>query len=270
VDKINQEKQAWLERVASVTFGIYAWLPEEQRRIEHAGSGVLIAPRLALTAKHVTDDMLRLDSRIDPLRLKKGIFELQYSTMLYHLPRRAYEIRWAVNANWPSADTDITLLQIIPETEGADLLEKICEPAYFDWQLLPPPSGAEVKLYGFPKAEIASDGKDHVGQIPFVEQDGVVEEICEPIRTHRMLEFPCYRISKPVDHGFSGGPVFYEGKLAGIVSAGSSYDPHTWIASLWPLALLTYGLTGFRNAVSRTCWIHESYLARIGRIFVTV
>jgi hypothetical protein len=136
------------------------------------------------------------------------------------------------------------LLQIIPETEGAELLETICEPAYFDWQLLPPPRGAEVKLYGFPKAEITSDGKDHVGQIPFVEQDGVVEDIFEPIRTHRMLEFPCYRISKPVDHGFSGGPVFCEGKLAGIVSAGSSYDPHTWIASLWPLALLTYGLTG--------------------------
>jgi hypothetical protein len=53
-----------------------------------------------------------------------------------------------------------------------------------------------------------------------------------------MYSFPCFRIDKPVNHGFSGGPVFCRGKLCGIISGG--FDDDTYVASLWPLCLLNY------------------------------
>jgi hypothetical protein len=240
VATIDRATQQHLEHIASLAFGLYAWVPDTEHTIDSAGSGIMIARQLALTAKHVTDDMLRLDTRIDVTRLRPGTIEPQYSTLLYQVPRRAYQPKWGVVGTWPSDVTDIALLEFVPDGGAAELIEPTLRPLCFEWQLAPPPVGSEVKLYGFPKPDLRNDGRDHAGQVYFVEQDGVVEEIFEPLRTHGMLEFPCYCISKPVDHGFSGGPVFWNDALVGIVSAGSSFDNRAWIASLWPLTLLRW------------------------------
>jgi hypothetical protein len=62
--------------------------------------------------------------------------------------------------------------------------------------------------------------------------------------------YPCYRIDTPIDHGFSGGPVFYEGAMVGIVSVGfkalpeENIPPDQYVASLWPLALMKCHLNG--------------------------
>jgi hypothetical protein len=53
-----------------------------------------------------------------------------------------------------------------------------------------------------------------------------------------MYNFPCYTVDRPVPHGMSGGPVFWEGKLCGIVSGGL-FD-QTVVASLWPLCLTVF------------------------------
>jgi hypothetical protein len=229
--------------VASVAFGLYAWLPDTPHAIQHAGSGVFIANRLALTAKHVTEDMERLDRSYDPSKPARDGFVPEYSTMLYQIERFKQPIRWANEILWPSRDTDICMLHVVPDTRMARIAERFClAPALFEWHLRPPPIGAHVTLFGFPRPTLANEGNRHAGGVQFVEQDGIVEEIFEPIRTHGMLEFPCYRLSKPVDHAFSGGPVLYDGALAGIVSAGSTFDQRAWIASLWPLVLMKFGV----------------------------
>jgi hypothetical protein len=48
------------------------------------------------------------------------------------------------------------------------------------------------------------------------------------------VEFPGFRLDREFEHGFSGEPVPYDGRLVGIFS-GPDY-----VASLWPLALMTY------------------------------
>lgn len=248
---ITPEEQERLSRIATVTCGLYAWLPGEAHPVQHAGSGVLIAPGLAMTAKHVTEDMERLDRRYDPARPRGTGFMPEYGTMLYQVPRFGQEPRWATTINWLSRDTDITVMRVVPDSNCAVAVENTILPrAYYDWILCPPPVGARVQLYGFPLPAIANEGNQHRGAIQFVEQDGIVEEVFEPIRTHGMLEFPCYRLSKPVDHAFSGGPVFYDGALVGIVSAGATYDNRAWVASLWPLALLTMQEAGTTRAMT--------------------
>lgn len=48
-----------------------------------------------------------------------------------------------------------------------------------------------------------------------------------------MLNFPCYELDIQLNHGYSGGPVFQEGKLCGLVAAESA------VTTLWPAALMT-------------------------------
>jgi hypothetical protein len=55
-------------------------------------------------------------------------------------------------------------------------------------------------------------------------------------------------VDSAIDHGFSGGPVFYDGAMVGIVSVGfeakpeENIPPDQYVASLWPLALLRFHL----------------------------
>lgn len=52
-----------LARYATITAGVYAWQADTPGKCEEAGSAVLVAPGLALTAKHVINSMGRLDPR---------------------------------------------------------------------------------------------------------------------------------------------------------------------------------------------------------------
>ena len=78
--------------------------------------------------------------------------------------------------------------------------------------------------------------------LKYVLQEGSVTDVYELRRDRGLYSFPCFRIDKPVNHGFSGGPVFWRGKLCGIISGGS--DDDTYVASLWPLTLLKYKYPG--------------------------
>jgi hypothetical protein len=55
-------------------------------------------------------------------------------------------------------------------------------------------------------------------------QEGLVIDVFEIKRDSGMYSFPCFRIDKPVDPDFSGGPVFWNGRLCRVVSGGSVHD----------------------------------------------
>jgi hypothetical protein len=109
---------------------------------------------------------------------------------------------------------------------------------FFDWALLPPPVGSDVVMLGYPLADATSkDGLMTVNSY-YVLQEGQVTEIHERHRDRGFLSFPGFRIDQPINHGFSGGRVFWEGRLCGIVSGDC--EGGTYAASLWQLCLLEY------------------------------
>lgn len=209
--------------------------------------GVFIAPRIALTARHVSDSFRRLDSQTDALNRRKSPLDSQYRTILAkseyaalvyqvtgnaHLPPAERQIVWKVNMNWPSHDTDIAILNLEPRSPAAEVTER--EQNYFDWYLKPPPPGAIVRVYGFPNANLTVDGVDHEIDVNLEVAVAKVVNHFYPIHDHGMAAFPVFELHRELEHGFSGGPVVWNDKLVGIFSGPAFVTP------LWPTALLTY------------------------------
>jgi hypothetical protein len=236
-----------LRRLLPLIFGYYAWAEsDEDRRVEEAGSGIFVAPRLGLTAKHVSKSFGKLDSQVAAIERRMTPLDPQYmirklksefATMVYQAAPQDDLVQWKVNVDWPSYDTDINVLQVEPRTPGAEKAER--EHRYFEWQLLPPRVGAHVRVYGWPKPKIdiaPGEGglENHTQHVELWAYPARVVEYISPIKAHGFGEFPGFRLDREFEHGFSGGPVLYDGRLVGIFS-GPDY-----VASLWPLALMTY------------------------------
>lgn len=59
-------------------------------------------------------------------------------------------------------------------------------------------------------------------------------------RGYSGFKFPLFEVDVKVDKGFSGGAVFHNGALCGLVAVSSSFEEKTWCCALWPLSLLEY------------------------------
>jgi hypothetical protein len=223
---------------------------EDGKRITRVGgSGIFIAPFQALTARHVTHELFNTDPmRGDDLKMRvrnaqedKGsvYFETPHSSILYQAmfttPPRP--LLWHVRHTWDSSVTDISLMEVFAEgDEAAGMEHKMT--GFFELALLPPPVGAHVIMLGYPLANIESNNGLMKLDLKYVSQEGEVTDVYAPYRDQGMYSFPCFRVDKPVNHGFSGGPVFWDDKLCGIVSGG--FEDDTYAASLWPLLLMEY------------------------------
>ena len=215
------------------------------RTVVVGGSGIFIAPFQTLTARHVCLDLFRTDAyRYDDLRKRtRGYFELPHSSALFQVcepfgpsPRSAI---WQVNRTWDPVITDICYMEVSADGGESTELQFHMPPRFFEWSLLPPPVGSRVVMLGFPKTEIKISGDLMNTDYVYAKQEGQVTDAYEIKRDSGKYTFPCFRIDQPVDHGFSGGPVFWQNRLCGIVSGGS-VDDSTYAASLWPMCLMDY------------------------------
>ena len=115
-------------------------------------------------------------------------------------------------------------------------------------QLLAPPVGAEVQTFGYRGGSAAATFDDartttsvhwHSSTSTAV---GTVIEVHDVRRDRGMLNFPCFRTNAPFTHGMSGGPIFHNGKLSGIICAsglqGNDGQKIAYGATLWPLLAL--------------------------------
>jgi hypothetical protein len=256
-ERVGAENFAWVKRLAPAVFGHYAWREGEVAVVKSAGSGIFVAPRLALSARHVSRSYENLDDQFDAARrrftpldtkhTKRIIDGTKYSTLLYQLPA-SYSgpgsamgpLQWPspdaadshVDVDWSSDDTDITTLQTTPTSPGAFEVEKLQE--FFEWQMLPPPVGAQVRIFGMPGKLIMNHGDRHTARFDAHGDVAYVKSISPISRDCGSWNFPGFTLDRDFEFGMSGAPVFYDNALVGIFS-GPDY-----VASLWPLALHTY------------------------------
>lgn len=237
-----RDKKLLLARAASLVCGLFGQTEGQpaERRLRVGGSAILIAPYLALTARHVLRDLFRLTEQ--PIRERPGYFRANHGIVLFQVnplggtPRSAL---WIVDRTWDSGWTDICLLQVSPDAVGFPKGKVELPTSFFSCSLLPPPVGARVSMLGYPNAQVEFVGDQISVDFNCVLQEGTVSQVHVLQRDRGMLSFPCFEVDRPVDGGFSGGPVFWNGTLCGLVSSGSLTES-TFVASLWPLCLMEY------------------------------
>src|ERR1051325_440082 len=239
---ISSDLERLIRRAAPLTFGVLGTIGAgDSLETRAGGSGVFISPFLGLTARQVSLDLLRLEGRESRPRVKT--FLTQHAVGLFQVldpfNKQSERALWHVDRSWNSRDTDLTLLQASAEDETTDRIQQRQWPTrFFDLQLLPPPRGARIVAMGFPQLGAAAAGGAQITvDAPFTVKEGEVTKIYQIRADLGMLNFPCFEVDIHFDHGFSGGPVFYEGRLCGLVSHSSSFDARSTCATLWPLAL---------------------------------
>ena len=234
-------------RLAPLLFGYFAWPDSETKRtIKEAGSGIFVAPRLGLSARHVAASFEKFDPQFDALKRRKTPLDPQYemkpvvcdfASMIYQpwqgnpSPEGEDQILWKPITGFGSFDTDIMSVVAEPRTRAARAIES--EQKFFDWQLLPPPLGAAVRVFGLPGQQIQVEAENH-------EVAAEVWFWAARVERHRRFfahgfgDLPVYELHREMPGGFSGAPVFYKERLAGI------FIGPNLVACLWPLALHRY------------------------------
>lgn len=67
---MNRELELLILRASRLVFGIFSQVetPDGEREVRFGGSGIFVAPFQAITARHVTRDLFRVNpSRVDEL-----------------------------------------------------------------------------------------------------------------------------------------------------------------------------------------------------------
>jgi hypothetical protein len=256
-EQVGEENRQWVARLAPLVFGHYAWIEGEIAVAKRGGTGIFAAPRLGLSARHVSQSYEQLDDQFDALRRRMTIFDskykhrlvdmTKYSTLVYQLPP-GYDSPGmangplmypspnaadsAVDVDLSSPDTDITTFRTHPVSPGAGENEK--SQRFFEWQMLPPPIGAQVRIFGLPGRLIMNHGGRHT--VGFWVRGDVARVVGHSpvVRDCGQCKFPGFTLDTEFDFGMSGAAVFYDGAMVGIFS-GPNY-----VASLWPLTLHTY------------------------------
>lgn len=206
------------------------------------GTATVIAGNLAITAKHVLEDIL---SRFGA-QMKAALHaEVRgYAVRLYQVMRGPIYRVWNVRTAWYSTETDIAFLHLA--------LFKTSDPhGTVEWRTpklrcMPPPVGQKIIAFGFRESEAKvtpnADGSYHLelNDKPTT-SIGEVKKIYPEGRDKCLLPFPCYQVNARIDPGMSGGLVVDEwGAVCGLVcasfSAGSAGEEAvSHIVTLWPM-----------------------------------
>lgn len=243
---MDRELEVLANRTTALLAGLYGFTANHDgtQVVRVGGSAIFVAPYQALTARHVCRDLFRTDPHwSDALHRKtKGYFLLPHGSGMFQVASRRDErksVIWSVTRTWDPAVTDICFMEAALDSDASSAKDVSMPTEFFEWALEPPAVGETVVIMGFPKTDITVVGKHWNISVTCVAQQAHVVEVYEERRDLGMYSFPCFAVDQPVDHGCSGGPVLWRNRLCGIVSGGS-IDDRTYVASLWPLALMEY------------------------------
>lgn len=205
--------------------------PTEQHVI---GSAVMITPGLAMTARHVIDECLKVYDGVAPA--EPGVTQNLNAT--FHLRLVQFvdggkDARiWHGRRVHTSAYTDIAFIELL-RPDGAEQQPSL------QMTIEAPEVGDRVFAFGYPRGVIEP------GTMPKVTLDprttsGTVVELFERGRDRLMMPHPCFHTDAVFDAGMSGGPVFdAAGRVCGIVSTSTPpmEEGGSWASFaslLWP------------------------------------
>ncbi len=200
-----------------------------------SGTAMVIAPYLALTAKHVIEDFWRRFEEVPLDGRSPGTFSILACQIVENGKTGQ---AWSVTKLTLSTFTDIAFLHLTNPIGGI--------PGY-EWRgvkldLAPPPFGSRIVGFGYHSPSV--NVREHRNSSVEVEWHdsptttaGEVVEIYPRRRDSSMLPFPCYRTNARFEHGMSGGPIFNDqGLLCGLICSGAETetDYYSHVTTLWP------------------------------------
>ncbi len=198
------------------------------------GSGVLLADGLALTARHVIDEIFQ---RFEGCQPSDASGTLSFGAQVCCRLADGSFAKWHVEEFVLSSPIDIAALVLCP-SEATPNAPWPIPPAF---NLRYPAESQAIVAYGFPQSKhnILADGKAKLRLSPS-RADGQVREIYHLKRDSSMAPFPCLRTDAPFPPGLSGGPVTDdEGRVIGVVCSGmppaeGDTEHVSYVSTLWP------------------------------------
>ncbi len=186
------------------------------------GSAALIAPGIAITARHVIDEYMA-----------SGHFNGNDYTLLLSGPRRGAMMMWVVRSVTVLGFTDLAILSLdlrsrLPRDRTIRVLELTARL---------PEVGENVMAVGFRADEhsfvngpnyssVSGVTLNSIGRVLGVHQNG---------RDRVMAPFPCVELELRAPGGLSGGPVFdREGRVFGLLSSSLGSETYSIAAMVWP------------------------------------
>lgn len=242
----DRDTELLFQRAGSLVCAIVADTIEGERQAYVGGTGIFVAPYLVLTARHVLIDLFKLTGQPEPKR--RGNFETQQGIHLFQVnPFGDIEFSgWTADRSWQTSFHDLALVQVHPEDTKTGKIATT-PASWLPWSVMPPPEGERVHLLGYPQTKAAYAGGDLRVGLMAVAGEGRVTKVHELRRDRGAYKAPCFEITTEVDHGFSGGGVFWNGDLCGLVWGGIM-EGGTMVSSLWPVTKM--GIDGIGPSTS--------------------
>jgi hypothetical protein len=206
------------------------------------GSCFVAWPHMAITAKHVVEELLRQDPAIALGKPSK--YEYWIVQVIWDRDQHSYVV-WTIDtiATSPHSDIAIVWLRSLDQN-AAQYKQWKTVPTTFD----PPPIGATVRDFGlhnvrFDGSRVNAERKFEHIEVKFDRSvsTGTVREHYWGGRDKGLYNFPCFQVDARFEHGMSGGLVINEhsevcGIVCGSLPAGPEDEEHvSYVTMLWPM-----------------------------------
>ncbi len=239
--------------------------------VDFLGSAFIIAPHLAITAKHVIEGYL--SKYVSPgLRVPNGYFVMPNDS---HFRLVAWQGDGSTLLKRPfiidqvgcSSFSDFAVLRLVPNFNMAGYIWRP-----YNLTTLLPDLGSTVTAFGYHLNTTINEGiEKYIGSRYF--SHGQVEELHSLQRDASHINFPCFQTNARYDGGMSGGPVFSQSAyVVGIICASMPLPPdadnpaeqhYSHAAAMWPLLANTIEYAHPRLPV-RPMTVSIQMLARVG------
>ena len=197
------------------------WVANDRHHIW--GSAVMVAPGVALTARHVVDEM----------RAKGFLAEAggQLFAVGFHADRMEL---WRADSFTTVDMGDLSLLTLIRTTApSAAPAEARLKFSLAIMAARQPSVGELISLIGFRAADLSFEGRAPMG-LALVGSVGPVADVYPMRRDTQVLPNPSIGVVARSVNGMSGGAaVDANGRLIGVISTGLE-EPHSFVSLSWP------------------------------------
>jgi hypothetical protein len=206
------------------------------------GSCFIVWGHMAITAKHVVDELFRTDPGL--LRGKPPAYEYWVVQVQWHQDKHDYVV-WTIDSIGTSPHSDIAVIWLRSLNDRAAKYQAWKAPVVtFD----PPAVGATVKAFGLHNVRFEGSRVTSAGKIEHIElntersiSSGVVKQHYWEGRDRGLYNFPCFEVDARFEHGMSGGLVInHESQVCGIVCGSlpaidADQEHVSYVTMLWPM-----------------------------------